>query len=67
MFSLCQAGKAQVVVLRRAGIVLAADLMTVPTRPWQYLFYPELRGFDPSRQAAALKAAAETAFDGIES
>ena len=35
-------------------------------RAWEYLLYPELRQFEPGRQAGALKAAAETGFDAIE-
>ena len=33
---------------------------------WEYLLYPELRQFQPGRQAGALKAAADTGFDAIE-
>ena len=33
---------------------------------WEYLLYPELRQFEPGRQAGALKAAGDTGFDAIE-
>ena len=35
-------------------------------RAWEYLLYPELRQFEPGRQAGALKAASGTGFDAIE-
>lgn len=35
-------------------------------RAWEYLLYPELRQFEPGRQAGALKAAAASGFDAIE-
>lgn len=35
-------------------------------RAWEYLLFPELRQFEPRRQAGALKAAADTGFDAIE-
>lgn len=35
-------------------------------RAWEYLLYPELRQFEPGRQAGALKVAGNTGFDAIE-
>jgi len=40
--------------------------MPLTMSSWQYLLYPELRQFEPGRQAGALKAAADIGFDAIE-
>ena len=40
--------------------------MASTIRPWEYLLYPELRQFEPARQASALKAATDSRFDTIE-
>jgi len=40
--------------------------MLSTTPRWRFLLYPELKSFEPSRQADALKAAADVRFDAIE-
>lgn len=40
--------------------------MASTIRPWEYLLYPELRQFAPTRQSGALKAASDLRFDTIE-
>ena len=40
--------------------------MATPISPWKYLLYPELRKFEPDRQADALRQAADSSLDFIE-
>lgn len=40
--------------------------MASTIRPWEYLLYPELRKFEQSSQARALRVASDTGFDAIE-
>lgn len=40
--------------------------MASTIRSWEFWLYPELRQFEPAGQAAALKAATDAGFDGVE-
>ena len=40
--------------------------MATAISPWKYLLYPELRKFEPVRQADALRQAADSSLDFIE-